>query len=128
MYIEKQYDSASVLWDKRVYLEMEDFYKKNNKGHLTDTTLFKKVKSDVYKYYAQLHKFTIDSLLGTTVEIDNGYKMGYVFYQYTHTLKDKTTSNKTMLMFISEDNGKTWVLQDWTVKWIADQVVKKMFE
>jgi hypothetical protein len=31
-----------------------------------------------------------------------------------------------MLVFISKDDGKTWVLQDWTVKWIADQVHKKL--
>ena len=126
MYIKKQYDSASAMWDKRVFLEMEDFYKKRNQGQLTDTVLHERVKADVKKYYARLTKFTIDKFLQSTVEMDNGYKMGYVFYQFTQTLKGKRTTDKTMLVFISEDEGKTWVVQDWTVKWIADQVDKKL--
>lgn len=126
MYIKKQYDSAAAMWDKRVFLEMEDFYNKRNQGHLTDTVLYKRVKADVKKYYAWLTKFTIDKFLQSTVEMENGYKMGYVFYQFTQTLKGKRTTDKTMLVFISEDEGKTWVLQDWKVKWIADQVDKKL--
>ena len=126
MYVKKQYDSASTMWDKRVFLEMEDFYNKRNQGHLTGTILYNRVKADVKKYYAKLNKFSIDKFLGTTVEMDNGYKMGYVFYQFTQTLKGKRKTDKTMLVFISEDEGKTWVLQDWTVKWIADQVDKKL--
>lgn len=116
MYIQKQYDSASAMWDNRVFLEMQDFYNKRNQIHLTDTALHTRVKSDVNKYYAQLNKYSIDKFLGTTVEIDNGYKMGYVFYQFTQTLKGKRKTAKTMLVFISEDEGKTWMLQDWTVK------------
>ena len=122
MYISKKYDSACDLWDKRVFLEMEDFYNKNNQGHFTDSLLFNRVKSDVHKYYSQLKAFSIDKFLGTTIEMDNGYKMGYVFYEYTQTYKEKTQTNKTMLVFISEDKGKTWLIQDWLVKWIADQV------
>jgi tryptophan 2,3-dioxygenase len=34
MYLKKQYDSASTMLDKRVFLEMEDFYSKNNQGIL----------------------------------------------------------------------------------------------
>jgi hypothetical protein len=126
MYIKKEYDSASTMWDKRVFLEMEDFYNKRNQGRLTDTVLSKRIKADVKKYYARLTKFTIDKFLQSTVEMDNGYKMGYVFYQFTQTLKGKRITDKSMLVFISEDEGKTWLLQDWTVKWIADQVDKKM--
>ena len=124
MYIKKQYDSAVAMWDKRVFLEMEDFYSKRNQGHLTDTILYNRVKADVKKYYAQLKGFSVDKFLKTTVEMDSGYKMGYVFYQFTQTLKGKET-NQTMLVFISKDNGKTWAIQDWLVKWIADQVDKK---
>jgi hypothetical protein len=126
MYIKKQYDSASAMWDKRVFLEMEDFYNKRNQGHLTDSILYNRVKADVMKYYAQLTMFSIDKFLGSTLEMNSPYKMGYVFYEFTQTLKGKRTTDKTMLVFISEDDGKTWVLQDWTVKWIADQVDKKL--
>jgi hypothetical protein len=126
MYIKKQYDSAAAMWDKRVFLEMEDFYNKRNQGHLTNTVLYKRVKADVKKYYARLTKFSIDKFLQSTVEMEGGYKMGYVFYQFTQTLKGKRTTDRTMVVFISEDEGKTWVLQDWTVKWIADQVDKKL--
>jgi hypothetical protein len=107
-------------------LELEDFYNKRNQGHLTDTILYNRVKADVKKYYAQQSKFSIDRFLQSTIETDNGYKMGYVFYQFSQTLKGKRKTDKTMLVFISEDEGKTWVLQDWTVKWIADQVDKKL--
>ena len=114
------------MWDKRVFLQMDDFYFKKNQEHLTDTVLYKRVKADVKKYYAGLTRFTIDKFLQSTVEMNNGYKTGYVFYQFTQTLKGKRTTDKTMLVFISEDEGKTWVLQDWMVKWIADQVDKKL--
>jgi hypothetical protein len=127
MYITKQYDSAAEMWDKRMFLEMEDFYNKRKQGHLTDTVLYNRIKADVKKYYKQLKRFSIDKFLGTTVEMDNGYKMGYVFYQFTQTLNGKFKSDKAMLIFISEDEGKTWVIQDWTVKWVADQVNKKLF-
>jgi hypothetical protein len=126
MYIKQQYDSASAMWDKRVLLEMEDFYNKRNQGQLTDTVLYNRVKADVKKYYAQLTKFSIDKFLGSSVEMDNGYKIGYVFYQFTQILKKKRMTDKAMLVFISEDEGKTWVIQDWRVKWIADQVNKKL--
>jgi hypothetical protein len=126
MYIKKQYDIASAMWDKRMFLEMEDFYNKRNQGHLNDTILYNRVKADVKRYYAQQSKFAIDKFLQSTVETDNGYKMGYVFYQFSQTIKGKRKTDKTMLVFISEDEGKTWVLQDWTVKWIADQVDMKL--
>jgi len=126
MYVKKQYDSASVMWDKRVLLEMRDFYNKRNQGQLSDKVVSNRVKADVKKYYARLTKFSIDKFLASTVEVDKGYKMGYVFYQFTQTLKGKKTTDKAMLVFISEDDGKTWLLQDWTVKWIAEQVNKNL--
>jgi hypothetical protein len=58
--------------------------------------------------------------------MNNEYKMGYVFYQYSQTLKGKRKTLKTMLIFISEDQGKNWVLQDWNLKWVADQVLRKL--
>lgn len=126
MYVKKQYDGASAMWDNRMFLEMEDFYKKLGQGHLTDTVLYKRLKADVNKYYSRLTSFSIDKFLQSTVELDNGHKTGYVFYQFTQTLKGKQKTQKTMLVFISADEGKTWVIQDWTVKWIADQVDKKL--
>lgn len=121
MYIKKQYDSASMMWDRRVFLEMADFYQKNQE-HLTETILHNRVKADILKYYAQLDEYTIDKFLGATIEVEDGNKIGYVFFQYSQTLKGQRTTDKTMLVFISEDQGKKWVIQDWTVKWIADQV------
>ena len=126
MYIEKQYDSASAMWDKRVFLEMEDFYKKRNQGHLTDTVLYNRIKVDVKKYYEQQSAFSIDKFLRSSIENENRYRFGYVFYEITQTLKGNPKTFKSMLVFISEDEGKTWVVQDWTVKWIADQVDKKL--
>ena len=126
IYIKKQYDSASSMWDKRVFLEMKDFYNKNNQGHLTGKVLYDRIKSDVKKYYTRQSRFSVDRFLQSTIETDNGYKMGYLLYQFTRTFKGKQKTDKTMLVFISEDDGKTWVLQDWTVKWIAEQVHKKL--
>lgn len=60
MYVSRQYDSASAMWDKRMFLEMKDFYKKNNQRHLTDTLLYNRVKADAKKYYAKLTNFSID--------------------------------------------------------------------
>jgi hypothetical protein len=114
------------MWDKQVLLEMKDFYNKRKQGYLTGQVLYDRIKSDVKKYYTQQSGFSVDRFLRSTIETDNGYKMGYVFYQFTRTLKGKRKTDKTMLVFISKDDGKTWVLQDWTVKWIADQVHKKL--
>jgi hypothetical protein len=126
MYIKKQFDSASSMLDKRVFLEMKDFYNNKKQGYLTGKVLYNRIKSDVKKYYTQQSGFSVDKFLRSTIEIDNGYKMGYVFYQFTRTLKGKRKTDKTMLVFISEDDGNTWVLQDWAVKWIADLVNKKL--
>lgn len=126
MYIERQYDSASTMWDKRMYLEMEDFYRKRDQGNLADSALYKRINDDVKKYYARLTEFSIDKFLQATVETAGGYKIGYVFYQFTHTVGKKRTADKTMLVFISEDEGKTWFVYDGKVKWIADQVDKNL--
>lgn len=128
MYVHKNFDSASKMWDKRMLWEMEDFYQKEKQGHFTDTILFNRVRADVTKYLTQLDKFKIEKILKSSLEEDPNYKMGYIFFEYKETLKSKSKKVKSMLAFISEDKGSTWVIQDWKIKYIADQLIKKHSE
>jgi hypothetical protein len=127
MYINKDFGNASKMWDKRVLLEMEDFYQKRKQGHFTDTILANRIKSDVTKYFKRLDEFKIEKTLGSSLETDSNFTVGQIFFEYTETLKGKSEKIKTMLVFISEDKGKTWVIQDWKIKDIADKVDRKIF-
>jgi|GEM_PF-3937240 hypothetical protein len=126
MYIDKNIDNASEMWDSRMLLEMEDFYNKRNQGQLTDTILYNRIKQDINKYYKQLTTFRFDKFLKSSIERGGGFILGYVIFEYTEFFKSKSMNRKTMIVFISQDNGKTWVLQDWKVKDIADKVDRKI--
>ncbi len=128
MYISKQFDTASKMWDKRMYLEMEDFYNKRKQGHFTDSALHQRIKSDIDKYYKRLSKFKIGKFLGSMLEADPVYIVGQTYYDYIETINNKPTKSKLMLVFISEDKGKTWVIQDWKIKDIADKVDTKIIK
>jgi len=127
MYIAKQFDTASKMWDKRMYLEMEDFYNKRKQGHFTDTALHQRIKTDIKKYYKRLTIFKIGKFLGSMIEADPVYIVGQTYYDYVETINNKQTKSKIMLVFISEDKGKTWVVQDWKIKDIADKVDKNIY-
>jgi len=128
MYISKRFDTASSMWDKRMYLEMEDFYNKRKQGHFTDTALHNRIKGDIEKYYKRLSKFKIGKFLGSMLEADPVYIVGQTYYDYLEIHNGKTTKAKLMLVFISEDKGKTWVIQDWKIKDIADKVDRKIIK
>lgn len=128
MYVDKNFDNASKMWDKRMLSEMEDFYQKRKQGHFTDIILINKIKADVTKYFGQLEKFKIEKILGSSLETDVNFIVGQIFFEYTEILKSKLERVKTMLVFISADKGKTWVIQDWKVKDIADKVDRKIFK
>ena len=127
MYIAKQFDTASKMWDKRMYLEMEDFYNKRKQGHFTDTALHQRIKTDIKKYYKRLTIFKIGKFLGSMIEADPVYIVGQTYYDYVETINNKQTKSKIMLVFISEDKGKSWVVQDWKIKDIADKVDKNIY-
>lgn len=126
MYVRKQFEKASKMWDSRMYLEMEDFYNKRKQGQIKDSALHNRIKLDINKYYKKLVKFRFDKFLKSSLEKDNDFTFGYIFFEYTEIFKNKSEKVKTMLVFISENNGKDWVLQDWKVKDIADKVDKKI--
>ncbi|MEG4904711.1 hypothetical protein [Microcoleus sp. F10-A1] len=127
MYVQKNFDSASSMWDYRILLEMQDFYKKRKQGELTDTILTNRVKRDIGKFYKQLSSYSFDKFLDIKIATEDTLKIAFVSYKHTLTLKGIVTTEDTMLILISEDNGKSWLIQDWTIKWIADQIDKKLF-
>ena len=116
MYIKKNFDFASKMWENGMLTEMKSFYSKNGYEDLTDSILKRQIKSDVEKYYKKLAKFKVNKILDTEIQKENGNIFGQVFFQYSETLKNKTELIKTMLVFISYDNGKTWFIQDWKIK------------
>ncbi len=111
-----------------MFLEMEDFYQKRKQGHFIDSTLYIRIKEDVAKYFKLLDKFEVGKILGTELETDDNFTIGQVFFEYTQTLKGKSEKIKSMLVFLSENKGKTWVIQDWKIKDIADKVDKKIYK
>ena len=106
---------------------MEDFYNKRKQGHFTDTALHQRIKTDIKKYYKRLTIFKIGKFLGSMIEADPVYIVGQTYYDYVETINNKQTKSKIMLVFISEDKGKTWVVQDWKIKDIADKVDKNIY-
>ena len=127
MYVNKKFDNASKMWDNRMFSEMEDFYQKRKQGHFVDTALANRIKGDVSKYFNRLDKFKFEKILGSQLETDNNFSIGQIFFEYTETLKGKSEKIKTMLVFVSEDEGRTWAIQDWKIKDIADKVDKKIY-
>ncbi|MBA0882200.1 hypothetical protein [Flavobacterium undicola] len=127
MYINKKYDSASKIWDKGMLIEMQNYYAKSGQGNFSDLVLADKMKIDVEKYFKNLTKFQVDKILDTQIENAKDIVIGYVFFEYQETIKSKSEKIKTMLTFISSDNGKTWSVQDWKIKDIADKVNRRLY-
>jgi len=127
MYINKKYDSASKIWDNGMLVEMQNYYIKSGQGNFSDVTLTEKIKTDVEKYFYKLNKFKVDKILDTQIENVNDKVIGYVFFEYSETLINKSEKIKTMLTLISSDNGKTWQIQDWKIKDIADKVNQRLY-
>ncbi len=128
LYVNKKYDSVSKLWDNRLFIELKSFYSKIKVGDFSDSDLASKIKLDVTKYFNQLSTFQVDEILGSEIEYDNKNIIGEVFYQFTETLKNKSQTIRSMLIYISSDNGKTWMLQDWKIKDIVDKANKGLYE
>src|SRR5690606_16235396 len=120
MYGDKNFDSASKMWDSRVLLEMEDFYQKEGQGHFTGATLISRIKEDIRKYFEQMDEFKIEKMLSSSLETEGSFIIGYVFFEYTVILQHKLNQERGMLVFVSEDRGKSWAVQDWHIKGIAD--------
>ena len=124
MYVNRNFDVASKFLDSRVFTEMEDFYVKRNQGQLKDSVLYYRIKFDISKYYKILTQFRFDKFLQANIEREDNFTFGYIFFEYTEFLKSSSETIKSMLVFISEDKGKNWLLQDWKIKDIADKVEK----
>lgn len=127
LYINRNYDDESKIWDNGMLVEMQSFYNKTNQGNLSGLVLEEKIKVDLEKYFKQLTSFKIDKILGTEIEKWDGKNFGNVFIQYSETLKGKTQTIKTMLTFIPSEDGKAWTIQDWKVKDIAKKVNEKIY-
>lgn len=127
MYIDKDYDAGSKIWDDGMLLELQDFYRKSGQGNFSDAVLASKIKTDIEKFYKKLTKFKVEKILDVQIETGEEFCTGYVFFEYLETIKNKSKTNKTMLIFITKDYGKTWKMQDWKIKDIADKVNRKLY-
>ncbi len=127
IYIDKDYEAGSKMWNDGILLEMQDYYRKSGQGNFSDAVLANKVKDDIEKYYKNLTKFKFEKILDIQLEVDEESSTGYVFFEYLETIKNKSKTNKTMLILISRDYGKTWSIQDWKIKDIADKVNRKLY-
>ncbi|WP_269222587.1 hypothetical protein [Flavobacterium sp. IMCC34518] len=127
MYINKKYDSASKIWDNGMLVEMQSYYIKSGQGNFSNVALAEKIKTDIEKYFNKLSDFKVDKILDTQIENANDKVIGYVFFEYSETLTNKSEKTKTMLTCISSDNGKTWRIQDWKIKDIADKVNRRLY-
>ena len=128
MYIDKNYEAASKMWDNGMAVEMQDFYRKTGQGNFSDSVLASKIKVAVEEYYKKLTKFKVGKILETKIETGEEFNTGYVFFEYTETIKNKTTTNKTLLIFITKDYGKSWTIQDWKIKDITYKSNRKLYQ
>ncbi|MEL1239918.1 hypothetical protein [Flavobacterium flavipallidum] len=127
MYINKKYDSISKIWDKGMLIEIQSYYVKSNEGSFLDLVLVNKIKTDLDKYFKNLTKFHLDKILDIQIEKIDNMVIGNVFFEYQETIKSKTENIKTMLTFISPDNGNNWSVQDWKIKDIVDKVNRELY-
>ena len=127
MYINRNYETESKMWDNGMLIEMESYYSKSGQGNFSGAVLADKIKVDVHKYFKQLTSFKIDEILGSEIENWNGKYFGSVFVQYSETINGKSETIRTMLTFIPSEDGKTWTIQDWKIKDIADKVNRKLY-
>ena len=127
MYIDKDYEAGSKMWDDGMLLEMQDYYRKSSQGNFSDAVLVNKVKVDIEKYYKKLTKFKVEKILDIQLEAGEEFSLGYVSFEYLEMIKNKSKTNKTTLIFITKDYGKTWAIQDWKIKDIADKINRKIF-
>ena len=110
-----------------MFIQMKSFYSKNDQGNFSDSELNERIRLDVEKYFKQLTSFKIEEVLGSELENWDGKIIGYVFVQYSETLKNKSESARTMLTFSPSEDEKSWTIQDWKVKDIAKKVIEKLY-
>lgn len=127
IYINKDYEAGSKMWDDGILLEMKDYYRKSGQGNFSDAVLANKVKDDIEKYYKNLTKFKVEKILDIQIEVGEDFSTGYVSFEYLETIKNKSKTNKTMLILITRDYGKTYSIQDWKIKDIVDKVNRKLY-
>lgn len=125
-YVNRNY-TESKIWDNGMFIEMKSFYSKNGQGNFSDSELNERIRLDVEKYFKQLTSFKIEEVLGSEIENWDGKIIGYVFVQYSETLKNKSETVRTMLTFSPTEDGKGWTIQDWKVKDIAKKVAEKLY-
>jgi len=120
MYVNKNFDSASKLWDRNTLSEMKDFYKIENIGNFTDSLVLLKIKEDYSKYYQSLTHFELLYMAGSHIENQEPDFLAFnILYYYKETLKKRTKKKPVLLYFISRNNGETWGIQDFKIKEIA---------
>ena len=127
MYVKRNYEAESKMWDNGMFIEMESYYLKSGQGNFSGSVLTDKIKVDVQKYFQQLTNFKIDEILGSEIENWNGKNFSSVFVQYSETLRGKSETIRTVLTFIPSEDGKKWTIQDWKIKDIADKVNRKLY-
>lgn len=123
-YINRNYEYGSKIWDNGMFTEIQNNYYKSEKNNSPEFDLKDKIKLDVEKYFKLLTNFEVNEILGSEIEKLNGKNFISVFIEYTETLKGKSESIRSVIVFIPSDNGKTWKIQDWKVS----DIVKKCNE
>ena len=120
-YINRNYESGSKIWDNGMFTEIQSTYNKSEKNNSPEFALKDKIKFDVEKYFNLLTSFEVHGILGSEIEKWDGKNFISVFIEYTETLKNKSETIRSVIVFIPSDDGKTWTIQDWKV----NDIVKK---
>lgn len=76
------------------------------------------------KLYNRTSGFRINCITGGNLSLEDNYLISTVVFNFSEVLDNVKRENQTMLFFISEDEGRTWSVQDWRIKDIADKVRK----
>ncbi len=113
MYQSKNFDSASKMWDKSVFLEARQFYLNEKKENLADSAIMKLFKIAYSKYYIESTEFKILELAvySFSTPIDDSMEVR-LLYHCTERIKRNLKKIRVCLYFISHDRGKNWNLQD----------------
>lgn len=124
MYADKDFDNAKKMLDDKQLLEMQDFYVKRKKGTLTDTALTGQIKRDFSKLYAKTEHYKITEFVNTNLSTENGITFCSLTYKFSETVDKVDKPSGSMIVLVSNDNGKTWTILDYRIKAVCDRVAK----
>ena len=123
MYVNKDFDSASKMWNAKTIRRLKEIYKTENSA-LSDSLVIAKTKLALHKYFPTVEIFSF-SMFGFNYANNNLQPLEIQLSFYYKIVDDKKVKKRpTALFFMQETKNNIWKLEDLIVLEVAKKDAK----